>query len=505
MHNSKRQKKIFIFIVAYNAEQHIENVLNRIPLSFLEKINYEILIIDDFSVDKTFEIARQYQKKHAFLNLKVLYNPINQGYGGNQKLGYRYAIANAFDAVVLLHGDGQYAPEYLPDIVEPILSGETDAVFGSRMINKKSALKGGMPLYKFIGNIILTKLQNKILKTNLSEFHSGYRAYSVKTLSKLPFERNSNDFHFDTQIIIQYLLGKYRIKEIPVPTYYGDEICHVNGIKYAWKILNTSIESRLHLMNIFYRIEYDIDSGLPVYDLKLGYKSSHTMAIRNTPESNSVLDIGAGTGLIARELKKKKCVVTGIDQFPQDKNPNFDAYHVVNLDEAKLPITLEKFNVILMLDIIEHISNPVEFLDSIRKKIHPNHRPKIILTTPNIAFFIIRIQLFLGNFNYGKKGILDLTHKRLFTYKSIRRLCSQTGYVIKKTKGIPAPFPQAIGKNWFSILLVNINNTFIHISKSFFSYQIYFELEPTPVVEKMLHYSISESQKKQVNMDTITK
>jgi glycosyltransferase involved in cell wall biosynthesis len=124
----------------------------------------------------------------------VLYNPVNQGYGGNQKIGYHYAIENGFDFVALLHGDGQYAPEMLGALTEPLRQGEADAVFGSRMLVRGDALKGGMPLYKFLGNRILTSVQNRLLGTKLSEFHSGYRVYRVSAIKALPFDRNSNVF-----------------------------------------------------------------------------------------------------------------------------------------------------------------------------------------------------------------------------------------------------------------------------------------------------------------------
>lgn len=496
MPKTSNTQRVLIFIVAFNAEQHIEKVLNRIPRSFLEKYDYEVLIIDDSSGDNTFEVAKKYQQSNLSMNLRVLYNPINQGYGGNQKLGYRYAILNGFDAVVLLHGDGQYAPELVEEMIHPILKGDAKAVFGSRMINKKDALKGGMPYYKFLGNIILTKFQNWILKSDLYEFHSGYRAYSVPALSVIPFERNSDDFHFDTQIIIQLLIAKFKIKEIPIPTFYGDEICHVNGIRYGWNVIMASIQSKLHRMNIFYKMEYDIDDGTPHYDLKLGYTSSHTMALDHTPTGSKVLDLGAGTGLIARELNKKGCKVTGLDMYPQTDNPNFYDYYVSNLDNPDFNFSMDSYDVVLMLDIIEHVNQPEYLMDFIRSKFHPTHRPTIIMTTPNIGFFIVRLQLLLGNFNYGKKGILDRTHKRLFTYTTFLRMCKQTGFLVKKVKGVPAPFPEAIGNNWLARFMVRVNKFLIKISKRLFAYQIYLEIEPTPVVEKMLKYSISESDKK---------
>src|SRR4051794_13502528 len=194
-----RGKRVLIFVVAYNAESTIEKVLSRIP-GCLRTDNVEVLIIDDFSRDETFRLGLHCQQTHPDLKITVLRTPENQGYGGNQKLGYRYAIDHGFDIVALLHGDGQYAPEELPHLIRPLETGLSDAVFGSRMLISGAARKGGMPFYKRIGNRILTGFQNRVLRTSLSEFHSGYRIYSTKALAQIPFERNTNDFHFDTEI-----------------------------------------------------------------------------------------------------------------------------------------------------------------------------------------------------------------------------------------------------------------------------------------------------------------
>ena len=187
----------------------------------------------------------------------MLFNPVNLGYGGNQKIGFFYAIKNEFDYVALVHGDGQYAPECLPELVGPLASGEADAVFGSRMMTRGSARKGGMPLYKFVGNKILTAFQNSLLRSGLSEFHSGYRLYTVDALRRIPFQLNTNDFHFDTEIIIQLIVGGWRIKELPIPTYYGDEICHVDGLKYAKDVLIATLKARAQELSIFYDRKFD--------------------------------------------------------------------------------------------------------------------------------------------------------------------------------------------------------------------------------------------------------
>src|SRR5271157_2228931 len=154
MMDNSRKPRILIFIVAYNAEAHIESVLARIPPEVRDRNKYdtEVLIIDDASTDRTVEKSDDFQLRNAHLRLRVFRNPVNQGYGGNQKIGFHYAIQNGFDVVALLHGDGQYAPECLPELLAPVVKGEAKAVLGSRMMVNAGARRGKMPLYKYAGN-----------------------------------------------------------------------------------------------------------------------------------------------------------------------------------------------------------------------------------------------------------------------------------------------------------------------------------------------------------------
>jgi glycosyltransferase involved in cell wall biosynthesis len=484
--------KVLLFVVAYNAETTLEGVLTRIPKK-LHQPNVEVLVIDDFSKDATFSLGLEWCKGGHSLRVTVLRNAENQGYGGNQKLGYRYAIEHGFDIVALIHGDGQYAPEKLPELLRPLLDGEADAVFGSRMIPKAEALKGGMPYYKWLGNQILSAFQNRMLHTNLSEFHSGYRLYSTQALQRIPFERNSNDFHFDTDIIIQLLFAGLRIKELPIPTYYGSEICHVNGLKYAWNVFRTTLRAKLHQVNLFYDRKFDVGQRELTYDLKLGFQSSHTMTIKAVLPGAAVLDVGCGQGLVAQEMAKTARLVVGLDLWPPQRSQSKIEFKRWNADEGTLPLDVSQFDQVFLLDIIEHLKDPEVFMEKLREAA-ARKRPEIIITTANIAFCVTRFMLLLGIFNYGRKGILDRTHTRLFTFASLRSLLEQTGYRVLEVRGIPAPFPKVTGIGWIGRVLLWLNQIGIALFPGLFSYQIYVRARAKPTVPNLLIETVDSSE-----------
>ena len=229
-----QDKRVAIFIPAFNAASTIVKVLDRIPQNIRGQVT-EIFVIDNDSTDDTSMVAIDYREKHGLHNLEVIRNPKNMGYGGSQKIAYKRCIEKGYDCVAMLHGDAQYAPELLETLIQPVLEGKADFVFGSRMSG--DPLKGGMPIIRFLGNRVLTALQNFFLGTRLSEFHSGYRVFSVKALQNIPFEKFSSDYHFDTEMIILFVDRGFRIIEMPIPTYYGDEENYVNIWDYGMKVL----------------------------------------------------------------------------------------------------------------------------------------------------------------------------------------------------------------------------------------------------------------------------
>jgi 2-polyprenyl-3-methyl-5-hydroxy-6-metoxy-1,4-benzoquinol methylase len=371
------------------------------------------------------------------------------------------------------------------------------------MLKPAGALRGGMPLYKFAGNKILTWIENKLLRSNLSEFHSGYRIYSTRALTAIPFDRNSNDFHFDTEIIIQLLVARLKIEELPIPTYYGDEICHVNGMKYALNVIGASLKARLQHAGLFYDRKFDCaPADDSPYQPKLAYISPHSLAFDRVPAGSRVLDIGcAGAHMAAALAERKHCIVDAIDSSVTIE-PRLHAFYLHDLNEGLPPLDFEKYEYVLMLDVIEHLAKPELFLDRLRQALSTNPAAEILISTANIGYFITRLMLLIGQFNYGRRGVLDLTHTRLFTFTSFERTVAQSGFDILERVGVPGPMPLALGDNFFSRFLLKVNRLLIHISRGFFAYQIFLRIKPQPTLHWLLRTAQEHSKQRVEAIET---
>jgi len=237
-----RSKKVVVVVMpAYNAEKTLERTLDDIPRDWVD----EIILVDDRSRDRTVEIARG-------LGLRVFVHEKNKGYGGNQKTCYREALRLGGDIMVMVHPDHQYDPTVIPQLITPLLNDECDAVFGSRMLGGRP-LEGGMPKWKYLGNIFLTAMENAAFYMYLTEYHSGLRAYSRRYLETVKFELNSDDFVFDSEIIAQGVIHKMRIREIPIATRYFEEASRIGFLRsvvYGLSILKTLVKFKLHKKRI---------------------------------------------------------------------------------------------------------------------------------------------------------------------------------------------------------------------------------------------------------------
>ena len=428
--------RIGVLVVTYNAATTLVRTLNRLPESFKATVDH-ILLSDDASQDDTYEISLAYARDASHLPITVVRHPMNLGYGGNQKAGYAWAMGHGLDVVVLLHGDGQYAPEVIEDIVQPIVDGRADAVFGSRMMLKGGALKGGMPLYKFVGNRILSTFQNRMTGMRLSEWHSGYRAYRVDALRELPLDRYTNDFDFDTEIILGLHSAGQRIVEVPIPTYYGEEICYVNGMKYARDVTTDMFRYRLARMG-FGQSEGGVDTT--PYEVKASPHSSHGHLLSWLSEAPSgrVLDVGCSDGAFGALARPLGHRVDGIDLVAHEAaSTRLDSFFVADLNSG-LPADLPgEYDRVVAADVLEHVVDPETLLASIADRLAPGG--EVLVSIPNFGHWYPRGRTALGLFDYDTRGPLDQGHVRFFTRKSFERLVARTGLTILERDEVGVP------------------------------------------------------------------
>ena len=471
----EKKLKFMILVVAYNAITTLVKVLDRIPKDVWNEVG-EVVVFDDCSSDETTLLAKGYKESRKLEKLSIYRNERNLGYGGNQKKGYEYAISKGYDYVILLHGDGQYAPEVLGDFIKVAKEKEPAMVSGSRMLNRKRALKGGMPYYKFLGNIILTTYQNLMLHSKLSEFHSGYRMYKTEVLKNLHLDKYTDDFHFDTQIMVEILHRHGEIVEIPIPTYYGGEVCYVNGMKYAFNVFKSVLQYKLFTLGLT-NCDWVEPLSRTKYSPKKSPLSSHKRVAFFVPRNATVLDLGS-EGNYIEELKEKQCNVVGItlSSLPDEVKGKYDEVFIEDLDKEKWKefIQGKKFDAIILADVVEHLKEPVKLISLLKDFL--KNDGIVIASTPNIAHLYIRLCLLFGKFPYSKRGILDETHLHFYTKKSFKKLFENEGYLFVKRRFTPIPFELFSGKSKFTKLLTQIVEysyyLFVKISPSLFAYQM---------------------------------
>lgn len=478
-------KRIGILVVAYNAASTLAAVLDRIPVDFRSRIT-KVLVGDDASPDSTHLVALGYQQMATDLPIEVIRHPENLGYGGNQKAGYQWAIENDLDIVVLLHGDGQYAPELLPEMVAPLERGEADAVFGSRMLDPGGARRGGMPRYKFLGNRILTKVENTMVGATLSEWHSGYRAYSVAALADVPFTDNDDGFNFDTQVIVQLIEAGKQIAEIPIPTYYGDEICHVNGLGYARDVTRDVARYRAHKMGFG---SGELAFASQPYDVKVAEGTSHDHILRwvGARREARVLDLGCSDGSVAERIRASGHHVTGVDLVAHDGvKERVDTFVEADLEEGVPPEVGGPFDVIVATDVLEHVRRPEQVLDGARSLLAPGG--SLIVSVPNFGHWYPRLRVGVGRFDYDRRGILDRDHVRFFTKRSVERLIDDGGFTVRRHVGTGLPLEvtdrggqgQGPGSGSLADVVSKVDRVAVAARPQLFAYQLLYELTPAP-------------------------
>ena len=225
--------RVFIIMPAYNAGATIERVFDRIPPEVDRRVKQYVVVNDGSTDDTQAAIGRLQQR---IPNLTPLLHEVNRGYGAAEKTLLNHVVREGCDLAILLHSDGQYSPEKIPEILDVFDRDQGDIVMGSRML-KGNALKGNMPLYKFVANKTLTAIENWAFELKMAEYHSGFMAYSGRALNAIPFNKLSGSFDFDLEMIVMAKVKDLRVKEVPIPTIYADEVSHLKPIQYGLNVL----------------------------------------------------------------------------------------------------------------------------------------------------------------------------------------------------------------------------------------------------------------------------
>lgn len=433
---SAKGKRLGVFVISYNAEKFINDTLRRIPECVWREVEV-VYVVDDCSMDDTTHALMSYHDVHG--KLKVFRNRVNRRYGGNQKFGYQYAIDSGLDAVVMLHGDGQYAPEMLPAMFRALVDEAADVVIGSRMMKRQDALAGGMPKYKFIANIFLTWVENLLSGLHMSEFHSGYRGYSTKFLKRIPLWKNSDEWHFDSHILFQARQASAKIVEMPIPTHYGDEVCHVNGVTYGLNCMASAMLFRLHRLQMVHLARYDLVPEKFEESRKFDDPySSHSLIFKRLKmmklEGCRVLDLGFGCAAIAARLKPHGAVIDGIDINPLAAEENRRLFeHVYPRDLNRIDdIGLEgKYDIVLCADILQYLIDPADFLSRLKKYLVQDGL--LVVAVPNFVNLSTRLHVLFGNFPLHHRGIIDENALHFYTNNEFVRMLRRTSWELEES------------------------------------------------------------------------
>jgi 2-polyprenyl-3-methyl-5-hydroxy-6-metoxy-1,4-benzoquinol methylase len=265
-------------------------------------------------------------------------------------------------------------------------------------------------------------------------------------------------------------------------------------MSYARNVVSQTIRAKLHEKGLFYERKYETGVRAGLYESKVDFASPAQMILDRVAPDTTVIDVGSSDGHVASVLRERGCRVIGVDLYQPESLTGFDEFIQWDLDEGT-PKVDEEVNVVVLADIIEHLRSPEDFAADLADFCVSHNTSQVLVSTGNVAFAVQRVMLALGQFNYGPRGILDMTHTRLFTAGSITRLFKQAGFRVRSIKGVPAPFPLAVGRNWLGRTLLRLNQLAIRLSKRLFSYQLFLELEPPTNLAHLLEKSAEHSER----------
>lgn len=418
--------------------------------------------------------AQRFQEQFG-ATLTLLPTAAPQARGSVQRLGYRYALDAEYDFVVLLDARDPRAGEQALQAVELWRRTAADVVLAPS------------PLPSGILQRLTDRLECALAGRRLT-FAGGVRGYSAALLKRVPFEINSADASFDVELLLQACYVGAKIEQIDSAS--DDELSQKRDDSFdrprVGRVLASAMQFKLHQFGMLCTLKYRDLTPARYGDKTTALYTSHAMALRwlEKLRPRRVLDIGCGSGHVAKACRNLGSDVTGID-LHEPMPESTDRFFAVDIDREALPVDALDYDAILLLDVIEHLAEPERFLLRLRNAGDGDSSPTVLLTTPNVAFAMIRLNLLLGRFNYAERGILDITHKRLFTRASLRSLLRDCGYDIERIEAVPVPFdvvmPTSTGR-----MLARVAAVLARAWPTMFAFQFLVVCRPQPGVQQLL-------------------
>lgn len=492
--------QIMILLVPTLVDDALLNLLEKIPNQLTQDAQVDFVLLDRTTDGKLAQLAAHWVGQKQFERWTLLHNPTRHGYGGNQKLGFRLAIDRGYDFVIHFLADGRYDPSDLLRFVEQWRENPSDVLLGDRL-SEQVQFKRDMPPLRRLANRLLAWYQNRMAHANLTDFHCALRGYRTRFLKTIPFEINTNAMHFDSHLLLQAHCINANITQIPVNYLHHSGTPYRAGFGYAWDVFKAATQYRMHQMGMLCSLSYRDLRPTKYQDKTTDFKSSHQLALKLVRQiaPQTVTDIGCGPGFVARHCQEAGIRVTGLDMYPPLEGA-MSAFHKVVLEAESLPVDPFASDAVLMLDIIEHLAHPEEFLLGMRNNSvslgQDGKERTLILSTPNIAFIIPRLNLLFGRFNYAERGILDITHKRLFTRKSLRQCLEICGYQIDKIYPVGLAF-EVVFEGVLGKLLARLAWVAACVLPTVFAAQFLVVCHPTPGLKQIL----ADSRGKQLQLD----
>ena len=472
-----RRPRIALFLFDCEAPSTLAATLARIPEAAARRIAEAIVMAGrepGFAPEDLGAGERPFE-------LRVHRQPRETGYGGARKAALEHALRERFDVVVCMRGDGAHPPEALPELLAAAIEGGHRFVLGSRFADRRSAVRGGMPLARLAGHALATGVLNRVLGLRVRDYMTSFRVLHTRPLRRVPFHLDADDRIFDPHLLLQLRALGVTPHEVPVAGTWREDDAAREELDHVRRAATVALAYRLHQLHVVRRGRYFVDTGVH-YTFKWSEHGSHMQIVGLIRPETRVLDLGCSQGLLARPLKEKAVRVVGVDGRPADDDLAEELEDYLQRD-LELPLEIPKgrdFDYVVCADVIEHLKGRAQLLRSARRYLKADGR--LVISTGNIAIWFYRLSLLAGRFNYGPRGILDSDHAHLYTRDSFRREVEAAGFRVVGERVTSLPFEivfRSTGRSRFVRALSSGYHAVARFWPELFAYQIILEAEIT--------------------------